>query len=94
MKKDILKGPDIIKNDLDCKFIRISPDAKDFDIYVEISKIYNHFNESTKKLTKESIKISLIENLSKRLSRLEFVFNHSIKSKALKYVVKKILPSI
>ena len=41
--KEIEKG-NAIKEDLDCKFIRINPDEKDFDVYVEIGKIYNHIN--------------------------------------------------
>ena len=38
---------------LDCKFIRINPDEKDFYMDIEISKIDNHIIESTKKLTKK-----------------------------------------
>ena len=33
-----------IEKELDCEFIRISPDVKDFDEYVEIGKRYNHIN--------------------------------------------------
>ena len=40
---------------LDCKFIRINPDEKDFYMDIEISKIDNHIIESTKKLTKKSL---------------------------------------
>ena len=43
--------------------------------------------KSTKKLAKKS----LIEELSNKLLRLEFKSNNSIKTKCLKYVVKKIL---
>ena len=32
---------------LGCKFIRINLDAKNYDIFVEISKIQNHIIEST-----------------------------------------------
>ena len=49
--------------------------------------------KSTKKLTEKSTKRFLIDNLSKRLLELEFESNHSIKSNALKYVVKEILSS-
>ena len=31
---------------LDCKFIRINPDKKDFDIDIDISIIHNHINKS------------------------------------------------
>ena len=37
-----------MKKDLDCKFIRINPDEKDFDEYLEVGKIYNHINKSFK----------------------------------------------
>ena len=40
---------------LDCKFIRINPDEKDFYMDIEISKIDNHIIESTKNLTKKSL---------------------------------------
>ena len=51
MKK---KEQKIIKNKPGCVFIRINPDEKDFDIFVEIGKIYYHISESNEKLTKES----------------------------------------
>ena len=38
------------------------------------------------------LKKSLIDDFSKRLLELEFKSNHSIKSKCLKWIVKKILP--
>ena len=53
------------KERLDCKFIRINPDEIDFDMYVEISKIYNHISKPSKK--------SVIDKISKRLSELEFI---------------------
>ena len=37
-----------IEKELGCEFIRISPDVKDFDEYVETAKRYNHINWSTK----------------------------------------------
>ena len=43
-----------IEKKVDCKFISINPDGKGFDVYVEISKIYNHIKESNEKVTKES----------------------------------------
>ena len=75
-----------IEKKLDCEFIRINPDGKYFDIHIEIGKIYNHIKESNEK--------SLIDKISKRLSELKFKSNHSINPKCLKYVVKKILPSL
>ena len=37
-------------------------------------------------------KKSFIDDISKRLLKLEFKSDHSIKSKRLKWIVKKILP--
>ena len=47
-----------------------------------------------KKTAEKSTKTSLIDNFSKRLLELEFKTNHAIKSKCLKWTVKKILPTI
>ena len=44
-------------------------------------------NEELKKENKES----LIDNISKKLLKLEFKSDHSIKWKCLKWIVKKIL---
>ena len=78
MKKDTLteiqkenERQEKIKKELGCKFITINPDAKSYDIFIEIGKIQNHIIESTKK--------SLIDDLSKRLLKLEFKSYHSIK---------------
>ena len=51
-----------IKEHLHCKSIRIHLDEKDFDMYVETGKIYNHINRSSKRLS--------IDKISKRLSEL------------------------
>ena len=75
-----------LEKELDCVFIRINPDEENFNIFKEINKIHRHIKKSTKK--------SLIDDLSKRLLELEFKSNHSIKSKCLKWIVKKILPTI
>ena len=64
--------------------IRTNPDDGDFNMNRLINRIYTHIIKSTKK--------SLIDDLSKRLLELEFKSNHSIKSKCLKWIVKKILP--
>ena len=58
-----------IEIELDCEFIRINPEEKEFDVYVEIGKIYNHIIKSSKKL--------LIEKISKRLPELEFKSYHN-----------------
>ena len=48
-----------LERELDCVFIRINPDEKDFSIFKEINKIQRHIKKSTKK--------SLIDDLSKTL---------------------------
>ena len=75
-----------LERELNCVFIRINPDAVDFNIFREINKIHRHIKKSSKK--------SLIDKISTRLLELEFVDNHSIKSKCLKWIVRKILPTL
>ena len=43
---------------LDCKFISISPDENDFDVDIEIDKMYNHTENSSKNF--------LIDKISKK----------------------------
>ena len=74
-----------LERERNCVFIRINLDEKDFNIFKEINKIHRHIKKSSKK--------SLIGKISKRLLELEFKSNHSIKSKCLKWIVKKILPT-
>ena len=52
-----------IKSKLDFSFIRINPDGIDFDIFVEIGKIFNDINESTEK--------SLIHRISKKTTEIK-----------------------
>ena len=80
-----------LERELDRKFIRINSDEKDFNIFKAINEIHRHIKISTKKLTEKSTKKSLIDDLSNKLLRLEFKSNNSIKTKCLKYVVKKVL---
>ena len=75
-----------LEKELDCVFIRINPDEKNFNTFKEISKIHRHIKKSTK--------ISLINDLSKRLLEFKFKSNLSIKSKCLKWIVKKLMPTI
>ena len=72
-----------LERHLNCVFIRINPDEKDFNIFKPINEIYRHIKKSSKK--------SLIDKISKILLELEFKSELSIKSKCLKWVVKKIL---
>ena len=69
-----------LEKELNCVFIRINPDEKNFNIFREINKIHRYI--------KKSIKNLLIDDLSKRLLEIEFKSNHSIKSKCLKWIVK------
>ena len=61
---------------------------------LNIFKAINDIHRHIKKLTKKSTKKSLIDELSNKLLRLEFKSNNSIKTICLKYVVKKILPTL
>ena len=65
-----------LERELNCVFIRINPDAVDFNTFREINKIHRHIKNASKK--------SLIDKISTRLLELEFVDNHSVKSKYLK----------
>ena len=80
----------ILEEKRGCRFIRINLDAADFNINIVINLVYMRIiksrNESTKK--------SLIDDPSKRLLELQFKSSHSIKSKRLKWIVQKILPTV
>ena len=56
-----------LEKEVDCVFIRINPDKKDFNIFKEINKIHRHIKKSSQKLTEKSTKKSLMDDLSKRL---------------------------
>ena len=73
------KTKEEVEEELNCEFIRINPDEANFN---------------GKKLWKNSSKKSLIENLSKRLSELQFKSDHSIKLECLRHIVDKILPTL
>ena len=75
-----------LERDLNFVFIRINPDAADFDNFRKINKRHRHIKKSSKKL--------LIGTISERSLELEFVSDHSIKSKCLKWIVRKILPTL
>ena len=84
-----IKRQKTIEKELDCEFIRINPDVKDYNENVEMGEIYNQIGELTKKFTQEATKKSLTEKISRRLLELEFEESHSIKSKCLKFIVQK-----
>ena len=79
-----IKTWNTIEQELGFKFIRIDPHKGDFDIFRAIFEIFRHIKQSTKK--------ALINKISTRLLGLEFKSNNIIKSKAMKFFVKKILP--
>ena len=79
-----IKQQNAIEQELGCKFLRIHPDKEEFDIFRTINKIFRHIKQSTKKV--------LIRKISTRLLGLEFKSNKIITSKAMKFIVKKILP--
>ena len=78
------------EKELGRKFIRIDRDKEGFDVNIELGRIQNYIVKSINKLTK----ISLIDDLSKRLLGLEFKSNNSIKTACLRYVDKHILPTL
>ena len=73
-----------LEKQLNYVFIRINPYEENFNIFKETNKIHRQIKKSSKKW--------LTDNISKRLLGLEFKPNHSIKSKCLKWIVKRILP--
>ena len=79
-----------LEKELGCKFIGNNPDKENFNIFKDQNEIFRHVKESTKELTKKS----LIDELSNKLLKLEFEKNNTIKTKCLKYVVEKTLPTL
>ena len=86
-----------IEKELDCKFIKINPAKERFNVFNEIGITQIFIAESNKNLTEKSTKVptkkSMIDRLSIRLLKLEFKSNNSIKTKYLKYIVKKYCPN-
>ena len=62
-----------LERELNCAFIRINPDAIDFNIFIELNKIHRHINKLSKKQTKKQTKKPIIDNLWQRLLEIEFV---------------------
>ena len=46
----------VLERELSCVFIRMYPDAVDFNIFKEINKIHRHINQLTKQQTKKRTK--------------------------------------
>ena len=49
-----------VEDKLGCEFFRINPAKEHFNIFVEIGRIQNYIVKSTKKLTEELTKKSII----------------------------------
>ena len=79
-----------IEEKMGCKFIGIDSSRENFDIVDEFFRIKDYLLKSTNKATKKET----IDEISDRLLNLEFKSNNSIKTKLLRWVVKKILPKI
>ena len=81
-----------LERELNCTFITINPDARDYNIYREINKIHRYINQLTIQQTEQQTKESVINNLSNELLKLEFKKNNSRKSKFVRWIVNNILP--
>ena len=68
-----------IEQELNCKFIRIDPDKKDFDTFKAIIEIFRCTKKSCNQLTKNFLQIKFRGN--------------NITSKTMENIVKKILPN-
>ena len=92
----------VLQKKLNCVFIRINPDEKDFNIFKEINQIYRHISQSKEenKTKERENKIKEKENkIKKQKSKfanelLTYVSSISIPLKPIKYFVKKILPTL
>ena len=73
-----------IEQELVCKYIRIDPDKEEFDICETINEIFRLIKESTKK--------TQINKVSMRLLGFEFKSDDIKMSKAMEFIVEKILP--
>ena len=78
----------------DGAFTGIDPSKGGFDVYIELSKIQYHITDSNKELAEESTKKYLIDEISRRLLRLEFKSNNSKKTSLLKGIVKHLSPTL
>ena len=83
-----IKRQKAIEQELGCDFIRTDPDKEDFDIFKAINETFRYIKRSSNELTKKS----LTDKILIELLRLEFKSDNKIRSKAIIYIVKKILP--
>ena len=76
-----IKRQKAIEQEFGCKFIRIEPVKKDIHIFRTINEIFRHIKQSTKNC--------LINKISTRILQSEVQSDNTIKSKAIKCIVKK-----
>ena len=89
-----IKRQKALEKELGWKFIRINLDKEKFNIFKDVNEICRHIKESNEESTEESTKKSLVDELPNKILRLEFKLDNSIKSSSLKYVIKKMLPTL
>ena len=93
-EEDEIKREKKLEERLKCTIFRINLEKENFNIFLERGKIESYISESNEKLTEESTKNSLTDDLLKRLLELKFGKHNSIKSKCVKWIVKKILSTL
>ena len=70
----------MLNKDLNCKFIRINPGRENFNINKDINRIHRYIIESTKKLTEESTKKSVMNDIRVVLAELSLEFEKNTKT--------------
>ena len=73
-----------IKKELECEFIRINPDAENYDIFVEIGKIEGYIARSNKEAEIKKIKEKLEKEKEAEIKKLKD------KNKELKTKIKNL----
>ena len=79
-----IKRQKATEQELGCRFVRSDPEKEDFEIFRAINEIFRHIKQSAKK--------TLTNKIFTRLLGLEFKSDHIIRSKPIKFIVKKMLP--
>ena len=73
-----------IEKHLNCKFHRINPDAENFDIFAEISKIQNYITKSNEEKMKSKFARELLNYMPTISKPLKYI----------RYFIRKIIPTI
>ena len=74
----------LIEQELSFKFIRINSDEEGFDIFRTVNEIFRRIKQLSKR--------TLINKISTKTLGLECKLDNIVKSNAIKFIVKKILP--